>query len=224
MRRRIVIAVVLLHVVMLWLLLAGFRTRLDPPQAELQFVSLWVDPPAPDEPPPPPTPSQRPPPQSRATPRADTPPRQPSVEPQRTAPLTTPVEPVPESTAPAAISEPQVDWEAAKNLAARRAGEALGAPKAPEPFSEGPKNVIPKPCKPRKRSMEWADESDTPPSKPGVQWVGPFPVLVTKRCAITIGFFGCNLGYLPEPNGHLLDDMKDPERSRSSVPDPKICD
>jgi hypothetical protein len=67
--------------------------------------------------------------------------------------------------------------------------------------------------------MEWKGAEN-----PGVHWAGPIPILVTERCVITIGFASCVLGKLPEPNSHLLDDMKDPTLSRSSVPDPNICD
>jgi hypothetical protein len=49
---------------------------------------------------------------------------------------------------------------------------------------------------------------------------GPFPyVTLGERCVIGLGFFGCGIGKLPEANGHVLDDMRDPDRPRSSVPD-----
>jgi hypothetical protein len=34
-----------------------------------------------------------------------------------------------------------------------------------------------------------------------------------------LGFFGCALGKLPEADGTLFEDMDDPDRPRSSVPD-----
>jgi hypothetical protein len=42
---------------------------------------------------------------------------------------------------------------------------------------------------------------------------------IGKRCAIGLGFFGCGIGELPPPNGHLFDGMDDPDRERSSVPE-----
>ena len=45
-----------------------------------------------------------------------------------------------------------------------------------------------------------------------------------KRCIIGLGFFGCGVGKLPEANGHVLDDMRDPDRPYSSVPDPNDPD
>jgi hypothetical protein len=47
----------------------------------------------------------------------------------------------------------------------------------------------------------------------------PF-VRLGKRCILGLGFFGCGVGKLPEANGHVLDDFRDPDRPRSSVPDP----
>ena len=45
-------------------------------------------------------------------------------------------------------------------------------------------------------------------------------VRLGKRCILGLGFFGCDLGKLPEANGRLFDDMSDSDRPRSSVPDP----
>ncbi len=47
---------------------------------------------------------------------------------------------------------------------------------------------------------------------------------MTTHCAFTLGAFACAFGKQPEANGHLLDDMKDPNYSGSSVPDPNKCD
>jgi hypothetical protein len=44
-------------------------------------------------------------------------------------------------------------------------------------------------------------------------------VEIGKRCAIGLGFFACGIGKLPDANGKLFDDIDDPERIRSSVPD-----
>jgi hypothetical protein len=211
MRRRIAIAVIVLHGLLLWLLAAGFRQRDSRPEApQLQIVSLWITPPAPERPIEPLLPSERPSSIATSTARA--------VSPPAVAPTTSPLEPQPESNAPPVTTAPLVDWASEASRVARQAGQAIGAGPRPEPFSEGPKGVR-QPCVPKERSMEWKGEEN-----PGVHWVGPFPVLVTRRCAITVGFFSCALGKLPEPNSHLLDDMQDPTRSRSSVPDPNICD
>jgi hypothetical protein len=212
MRHRIALAVIVLHGMLLWLLAAGFRQRDSRPEApQLQIVSLWITPPAPQRPVEPLLPAE----QTTSSTSSTTPAL---AAPPAVAPNASPIEPQPESNAPPATTTPQVDWANEGSRVARQAGESIGAGPGPEPFSEGPKGVR-KQCVPKERSMEWKGEEN-----PGVHWVGPFPVLVTKRCAITVGFFSCALGKLPEPNSHLLDDMQDPTRSRSSVPDPNICD
>lgn len=213
MRRRFALAVIALHVLLLWLLAAGFRVRIDVAREPLQFVSLWIDPP-----PEPGMPVESPrtaPPRKRAVAVAPSaaPPAVP-VEPVAPAVPTVPVQPRPDSTAPPAVIAPSVDWGKQATLAAGRAA-AAAAPKSGPADKE--LKIIPKPCKP-KRSMEWKGDEN-----PGIHWVGPFPVLVTKNCTITIGFVGCALGDSP-PNEHLLDDMKDPNRTQSSVPDPHVCD
>ena len=68
--------------------------------------------------------------------------------------------------------------------------------------------------------MEWNGKEDR---RVGFASGLPF-VRLGKRCVVGLGFFACNPGELPEVNGHLLDDMKDPERATSSVPDPNVCD
>ncbi len=68
--------------------------------------------------------------------------------------------------------------------------------------------------------MEWNGEEDR-----RVIWAGLLPAFrVGKRCVVTLGFFACDLNEIPEANSHLLDDMRSPDRPRSSVPDPKVCD
>jgi hypothetical protein len=44
-------------------------------------------------------------------------------------------------------------------------------------------------------------------------------VRLGKRCVIALGAFGCAIGKLPEADGTLFDDMRDPNRPTSSVPD-----
>lgn len=40
---------------------------------------------------------------------------------------------------------------------------------------------------------------------------------IGKRCMFSLGFFGCALGQLPEPNGHLFDDIGDENATRGAV-------
>jgi len=213
MRRRIALVVLALHGLFLWLLVMGFRHQpreMPPPP---QFVSLWITPP--------PLPEEAPPP-ARITPRQDAPPRErPVTRQQPAAPVTAPlipiapVAPLPESTVPTPAPTLPADWAERADLVAKRTGEKL-ANAGGESFSEPPKTIA-KPCVPKKKSMEWKGEEN-----PGLHLQNGFPVWVVGNCTITIGFFACT-GDTP-PNGHLLDDMKDPNRSRSSVPDARVCD
>jgi hypothetical protein len=70
-------------------------------------------------------------------------------------------------------------------------------------------------CRKYKKPDAWVPE----PRKFGIAGGLPY-VRLGKRCIVGLGFFGCGLGKLPEADGHVLDDMRDPDRPRSSVPDP----
>jgi hypothetical protein len=70
-------------------------------------------------------------------------------------------------------------------------------------------------CRQYKSPEAWVPE----PKKFGIAGGLPY-VRLGKRCVLGLGFFGCGVGKLPEPNGHVFDDMLDPDRPRSSVPDP----
>jgi hypothetical protein len=70
-------------------------------------------------------------------------------------------------------------------------------------------------------------------SSPGFAWdpepktvgfIGFMPYLRTKRCFFTLIGFGCAIGRLPEPNGHLLDSIKGGPVVFTSVPDEYNCD
>src|SRR5579872_5294713 len=70
-------------------------------------------------------------------------------------------------------------------------------------------------CHRYKKPDAWSPE----PKKFGFMGLVPY-VRLSKRCVIGLGFFGCGVGHLPEADGHVFDDMRDPDRPRSSVPDP----
>ena len=70
-------------------------------------------------------------------------------------------------------------------------------------------------CHRYRKPDPWSPE----PKKFGFAGGLPF-VRLGKRCILGLGFFGCGVGKLPESNGHVLDEMRDPDRPRSSVPDP----
>jgi hypothetical protein len=199
MRRRFVLAVIVLHGLLLWLLAVGFRQRDSRPEvAQLQIVSLWITPPAPVRPVEPPSASSTSANASSA--------RQvliaPAPAPAPAVPVTPPLEARPEPDSSPATATPPVDWTNAARLSARRIGQALGGPPPKETFSEPPE-ALAKPCVPKESSLKW---KGTEPRTNGI-------------CALTLGY-SCR----DRANWHLLDDMKDPERSTSSVPDPNVCD
>jgi hypothetical protein len=119
--------------------------------------------------------------------------------------ITSPEEPPPK---PAAI-----DWYAEAEQVARTT-IIESAELKPSAFGEQPKSPFKK-RKPRKPNVEWEPE----PKKAG--FMGPLPyVRLGKRCLVIPPLFGCKLGKLPAPNGASLEDIRDPDRPRSSVPDP----
>ncbi len=218
MRKRIALAVVVLHAVVLWLLVLVSRAR-GPEQAPPeppQFVSAWIQAYAPPAQATPAAPS----PQAAGVPRTVTAPRKPVATTPPVPPLQAPAPVAPDApTATPAAPAPPVDWSQQSLLAAQRAAAAAAAAGQHDTFSPPPK-VIPGTCKPRQGSMEWKGEEDRAVTMDGI-----FPVFrMGKRCVIVLVLPYCVLNKLPEANQHLLDDMNDPQRSHSSVPDPNVCD
>ncbi len=212
MRRPSALAVLALHGLLLWLLALGFRDRIEPAPEPPQFVSLWIDMPTP-VPVLPKLSAVQP-----TQPRASEPARRPVEAPVLIAPITLPDAPAPQAPAVASNeAAPAVDWANAASRAARRAGEASATSKS-DTFSPLPK-TMPKACKP-KRSMEWRGQEDR---RFGMTGGVPY-VKLNDHCVLVALIPMCVMGKLPEANGHLLDDMKDPNRTHSSVPDPNTCD
>lgn len=72
----------------------------------------------------------------------------------------------------------------------------------------------PQGCRKYKKPDAWKPE----PRKFGIAGLLPY-VRLGKRCIVGLGFFGCGVGKLPEADKHVLDDMREPDRPRSSAPD-----
>jgi hypothetical protein len=110
-----------------------------------------------------------------------------------------------------------VDWfREAEQVAQERGAELLRLQesKCDPSTSDRPGSLLPKCGSKRKPAREWNPE----PARFGLSGLLPY-VRLGERCAIGLGFFGCALGKLPEADGHVFDDMRDPDRPRSSVPD-----
>ena len=198
MRGVIALAVVALHVVLLLLLVSGLRLRIpgrhDPPV----FVGILVLPTVRELPP---------------VPRPSAP-----VASVRAREVT-----ASESLAPVAPGEAiepapsvRIDWASEAAQAARRAREPDHDPAAE--FTAAPQKLR-EPCKPRETHMEWNGKEDRRFGMAGI-----LPYVKLGKCVVSLGFFGCPVGEEPEANGHILDDMKDPTRPRSSVPDALNCE
>jgi hypothetical protein len=117
---------------------------------------------------------------------------------------------------------PRIDWSREAAVAAAAAAQAASAAADRATTLSPPPQALRKPCQPRESSMKWQ------PSRVGMAGTEgglhlPY-VALGKRCVIGLGFFGCAMGELPEVNGHLLDDMHDPNLSRSSVPAVDACE
>ncbi|MEP7311935.1 MAG: hypothetical protein ABI859_05095 [Pseudomonadota bacterium] len=125
------------------------------------------------------------------------------------------VEPTPTSTPTPAPTAP-VDWANEARLAARAATDGAGKSTARD--FDAPIKPSRTRCEKRASSFEWNPE----PKKAG--FAGILPYVRLGRCVVGLGFFGCPIGEPPEPNSHLFDDMKNPDRVASSVPDVDRCD
>jgi hypothetical protein len=72
--------------------------------------------------------------------------------------------------------------------------------------------ALPAGCKKKSFVKDWQPE----PQRAG--FIGIFPYVRIGRCLIGLGFWGCTVQE-PSPDGTLLEDFRDPDRPRSSVPD-----
>ncbi len=129
---------------------------------------------------------------------------------------------IPPPIVPAPQATPRVDWQREAQVAVAAAARGVQSAGSNTGAFSPPPQAQRKPCVSPKSSMEW--------KPPRVGMAGsdgglhlPYVVL-GKRCVLGLGFFGCALGELPPANGHLLDDMHDPNRSRRSVPAVDSCD
>ena len=121
---------------------------------------------------------------------------------------------VPPISEPTAISltpaGPQVDWANEAETVARSRSAATTITRNCDDTDRP--STQPK-CK-RSHSFQWNPE----PSPVGIEGFLPY-VRLGKRCVVGLGFFGCAAGELPGANGHLFDQLHDPDRPESSVPD-----
>ena len=116
-----------------------------------------------------------------------------------------------QSAAPVAAA-PRIDWDREAERVGR-AGATLLTPDTRRcDDTDRPGSMLPR-CTPRVEPFEWNTEPNV------INFAGGIPyVRVGNMCVVGLGFFACGLGAPPAANGHLLDEMKNPNRSRESVP------
>jgi hypothetical protein len=111
---------------------------------------------------------------------------------------------------------PRVDWQ---NEAARTAqAMAPGLLKKQLRECEEARRLGKYPPGCKKPASAYNKQFEPEPNRVGIQGLIPY-VRIGKRCVVALGGFGCMLGKLPEADGSVFDDMRDPDRPRSSVPD-----
>ena len=154
------------------------------------------------------------------TPPPAAPPR-PSALPGRAGPaasgaITLP-SPAAPSTAPTLFTpreQAHIDWDLEAEVAADDwVGELARHERRKCDDSDKRGSWLPK-CRTHPSSFEWNAE----PQRAGFENGLPYVRLGT-RCILILGIVGCALGAAPPADGHLFDDLKDPDRDRSSVPD-----
>lgn len=114
---------------------------------------------------------------------------------------------------PLSAQEGSIDWRDAANSAAKRAAQALTAPKQ-RSFGNSDKSTLPV-AKPKPYTFEWKAE----PKRAGFSGGLPY-VRLGKRCVVGLPFFGCAIGKLPEANHELFKHMHDDEPTYSIEAEP----
>jgi hypothetical protein len=110
-------------------------------------------------------------------------------------------------------SQAHVDWD----KEAARVGHSASLSSQPTDRrcddTDRPGSMLPR-CKKQPRPFEWNPE----PKRVGFAGVLPY-VRLGDFCVLGLGFFGCAIGERPRANIHLFDELHNPDRPRSSVPD-----
>lgn len=137
--------------------------------------------------------------------------RAPRDKPSQAATNTAP----PSVTPEAPVGIPQIDWRRqAEITTSAMASRLVKEQQRKCEEAKRTRAVRPIGCKKDSYEAEWKPE----PGRFGMSGGIPY-VRLGKRCAVGLGFFDCGVGKLPEADGTLFEDMDDPDRPRSSVPD-----
>jgi hypothetical protein len=212
LNRSVVLAVVLGGHLLLLLLLASSRfgqERAGKTNTEIRSILVRLDLERPEP--------VRPPPRAKkpaATPIS--PSRSPAVDSSVSAESSSAFASMEDTSGVAANDTPPIDWRAEAQRTAQ--GMAPGLLKQQSDECEKAKRLgkYPPGCKKPPSAYEKHFEPEL--KRVGVQGLIPY-VRIGKRCVVALIGFGCALGKLPEADGTVFDDMRDPDRPRSSVPE-----
>ena len=188
--------IILVHVLLIWIVTRSRGTAWQAPENEITADLVWLPQPAAD-------PVNVP--LSAGTKRKPTTAMRPRPNRAITAVFVT----TPSPTA--------IDWLAeSKAAGARLAAQLQREPKHPFTIRPDPRFKV---CKKKKSHFEWdAEVNETPLARAWPKFKAG------KHCLIVPPFFSCTLEDPPPPNGKLLDDMRKPDRPRSSVPSDDDCE
>jgi hypothetical protein len=109
-------------------------------------------------------------------------------------------------------SQPPTDWDLQADLAAQDIVSDLVKGEKRKCSDSPTRPPWLGPCT-RWGHFAWSEE----PKRAGFQSGIPY-LRLGKGCVLVLGFVGCAFG-ASKANGHLFDDLRDPDRDRSSVPD-----
>lgn len=128
----------------------------------------------------------------------------------------------PESAEPASSfgaeahpARPRIDWLDEAARVGRQAALGAQSKRSDCEETDRPGSMLPK-CTKSNSHFEWH------PEPKAIEFSGFIPyVHLGKRCVLGLGFFGCAVGKLPDANSHLFDELHDPNKPTSSVPEQK---
>lgn len=211
-RHLVVIALVLGGHILLVILLAESRIvqdRTDPGASDPGELLVLVNlPPEPERKPPEAQPLQ----ESGAASSSN-------ARPIRQASAPDPLPEIPASTDPGSAetdlpSGPAIDWELEAKLIAEEMAPDLLREYRIQCEEAARQGRFPAGCKQRSYVSRW----EVDPKRVGMEWLIPI-VRIGKRCWVTLGYFQCTLGKLPDPDGTLFKNMTDVDLPISSVPE-----
>lgn len=101
---------------------------------------------------------------------------------------------------------PLTDWTAERQRAAESKGREIWNDLARRCHDAEALHIYPPECHRHVEPAPWEPEEQR------FGLAGPLPYVRLGQCVVGLGFWGCALGKAPPPNGHLLENLRDPDR------------